>query len=153
MNPALIAYESQLQFNFIYADIYIKQAQTFSTTTGVRSGSAPVRVEYVPCVDVPVIKMFKAGPGGVPQQLYVREITFPLSYLGSNKVKLNDFVGLYAPYDPLNKLRYEIKSIQLTANTLITLGLAEQGAQAPGLTYTIPIGDLMAWTDTAEDTP
>ncbi len=146
MNPALIAYQTQLMFNLVYADVYIKQAQGFDTSTGLRTGDLPVRIMSVPSVDVPVQKMFKSGPGGVPQQLYSREITFPLECLAGNKVKLNDYVGLYGPYDSC-KTRYEVKSILLTANTLITLGLSEQTGQPLGLGYCFHLTDAFTWTE------
>lgn len=147
-HPALIAYQTQLMFNGALCDIYIKQPQSFNTSTGARTGGFPTRIQNVQVVQIPVQKMFKSGPGGIPKQIYQLEITFPIAILGDSKVKLNDFVIIYSQTDPAAiKKRYEIKSIVSTAGCLITLGLLETEGEDTNISYPVSISDTWTLSD------
>ncbi len=152
MHPVLQAYQTQLMLNAVFADVYIKQPKDFNPATGVRTGSSPTIITAIPAVEEPGSRMFKAAQGGVPQQIYSLSISFPLLYLGANQLKINDFVAISTMQYPLLKKRYEIRQIETTVNLLVTLRLTEPAGQTPGLTYVIPIGDSISFSETATQT-
>lgn len=152
MHPVMIAYQSQLLFNTVIADIYIKQAQSFNPTTQVRTGNNPIIITSIPAVEEPTQRIFKTGPGAKPQQVYELIITFPIFYLGTNKIKLNDFVALSTIDNPFNKQRYEVKSITTISHLLMSLGLLEHDGESLGLTYSMPPSDTLAFVESMEVT-
>lgn len=148
MHPVLIAYQAQLLLNTILVDVYVRQITNVNAALGTRTGSGPNLIAAtIPAVDEPVSLGFKNDQSRLGQQEYDRVITFPIYYLGSNKLKLNDYVALSTIQAPLTKQRYEIKKIATTSNLLVTLALVNQLDEKPGLTYVIPIGDHLTFSD------
>lgn len=141
MHPAMDAYMSNLSYNGVLVDIYIRHTGSlgFNTSTG-QTTSSKTKYSSIQAVEAPIKNTYGHSRSvSSTRQKYETSIIFPISDI-PEVPKLNDFAFM-------RNQRYEIVDVQTIAGSLYMLGLNNWKGDNREITWTINIKDTLSYSD------